>query len=138
VVSGGLDRSCFTGSELWLLFDCRAENVLCSPPVVGFPMLARAEGGRIEALLAILLAALGGLADVDVTFRVGGLIGSRLGDWLFLSLSSGSGSFTLFSPGSRVDSRVILVPPSEGLRRERDRKGTVAMSSLPSWVECRY
>jgi hypothetical protein len=69
-------------------------------------MLARAEGGRVETLLTTLFAALGGLADVDdeleVKFRVGGLTGSRLGDWLPLSLGLGSGSLTLFSfsPGS--------------------------------------
>lgn len=129
VVSGGLDRSCLTGSEFWLLLDCRVENALWSPPVVGLPMLARAEGGRIEALLTILLPALGGLVDVDVIFRAGGRIGSRLGDWLLLSLGRGSGSFTLFSSGSWADSRVFLVPASAGLRRDRDREGTVAMSS---------
>jgi hypothetical protein len=79
-VRGGLDRSCLTGSELWVLLDCRVEYDLCRPPVVGLPILARAEGGRIEALLTTLLAALGGPVDVDVIFRVGGLIGSRLGD----------------------------------------------------------
>ena len=98
-VSGGLERSCLTGSELWLLFDCRVENDRCRAPVVGRPMLARAEGGRVEALLTTLLAALGGLTDavVVVEFLVGGLIGSRLGDWLPLSLGRGSGSLTLSS-----------------------------------------
>jgi hypothetical protein len=105
-VSGGLERSCLTGSDIWLTFDCRVENDRCSPLLVGLPMLARAEGGRVETLLTTLFAALGGLADVDdeleVKFRVGGLTGSRLGDWLPLSLGLGSGSLTLFSfsPGS--------------------------------------
>jgi hypothetical protein len=135
-VSGGLERSCLTGSEIsrWLTFDCRVENDRCSPLLVGLPMLARAEGGRVETLLTTLLAVLGGLADVDdeleVKFRVGGLTGSRLGDWLPLSLGLGSGSLTLlsFSPGSWADARVYLVPVSAGLRSERDLVGTVDIS----------
>lgn len=80
VVSGGLERSCLTGSVLWLVLDCRFEDDLCSPPVVGLPMLARGGGTHIEALLAVVLAALGGLADVDVILRDAGLMGSRLGE----------------------------------------------------------
>lgn len=105
-VSGGLERSCLTGSEIWLTFDGRVENDRCGPLLVGLPMLALVDGGRVDTLPTTLLAALGGLADVDdevdVKFRVGGLTGSRLGDWLLLSLGLGSGSFTLlsFSPGS--------------------------------------
>lgn len=63
-------------------------------------MLARADGGRIEALLAILLPALGGLVDVEVIFRAGGFMGSRLGEWLALSVERGSGSRTPISGGS--------------------------------------
>lgn len=97
--------------------------------------MARAEGGRIEALLATLLAALGGLVDVEVVFRVGGLIGSRLGDCLPLSVDRGSGSFTPLSLDSRADGREYLVPGSAGLRRERVREGTVAISALLGYLE---
>ena len=105
-------------------------------------MLARAEGGRVETFVTTLLAALGGLADADagidveadVKFLVGGLIGSRLGDWLPLSLLRGSGNFTLLaslSPGSGARegavARVSLEPASDGLRSERDRGGAEAI-----------
>jgi hypothetical protein len=43
-------------------------------------MLARGGGTHIEVLLAVVLAALGGLADVDVILRVACLMGSRLGE----------------------------------------------------------
>jgi hypothetical protein len=132
LVSGGLDRSCFTGSVPWLTFECRFEADLFSPPVVGLPMLARAEGGRIEALPTTLLAALDGLADVDGTFGVEGLIGSRLGDCLPLCVDGGSGSRTLFSLGSCAEDRVSLVSASAEFRRDRFREGTVDMSALLS------
>jgi hypothetical protein len=134
LVSGGRDRSCLTGSVLWLTFECRFEDDLLSPPVVGLPMLARAEGGRIKALLTTLLAALGGLADVDRTLGAEGFIGSRLGDCLPLYVDGGSGSRTLFSLGSCAEDRVSLVSASAGFRRERDREGIVDMSALLSYL----
>lgn len=51
VVRGGLDRSCLTGSVLAaVVFDIRFEEDLCNPLVVGFPVLTREGGGRIDPL----------------------------------------------------------------------------------------
>jgi len=63
-VRGGLERSALTGSVLEPVaaFETRFEDDLCSPPVAGLLILARAGGGRIEELEVTLSVALGGLA----------------------------------------------------------------------------
>jgi hypothetical protein len=80
-VSGGLDRSFFTGSESMVGggLGWRPEDDLCNPLVVGLLMFAREAGGRVEALLITLPAALGGRETVD-ELREGGFTGSLLGD----------------------------------------------------------
>lgn len=136
VVIGGRDRSCLTGSVLWLVLGGRVEAVLCNPPVVRLPMLARAAGGRSEEALlerlAMLPVELGGLVVADETFRVEGLMGSRLGEeGLFLSVfDRGSGSRVLFLSVEIGPSRVLV---SAGLRRERVRGGTFDMFSQ-RWI----
>lgn len=117
-VSGGLDRSFFTGSESVTGggFGWRPVG-LCNPPVVGLLMFARDGGGRIEALLIALPVALGGRDRVE-TLRGGGL-GSRLGDWPVLSTRE----TVLPSLGSVAD-RSYLLPASAGLRRDRVLEGS--------------
>lgn len=80
VVSGGLERSFFSGSMFEGGLGWRVEEDLCKAPVVGLPMLARGGGGGIEeALLTKLPVELGGREDT-VARRVVGLTGSRLED----------------------------------------------------------
>jgi hypothetical protein len=123
-VSGGLDRSFFTGSESvgGTGFGRRPEVDLCKPPVVGLLMFARGGGGgRIEALLITLPVELGGREMV--VLRVGGL-GSRLGDWPVLSARE----TLLLSLSSRA-LRSYLLPTSAGLRRDRVLDGRADMLS---------
>lgn len=124
-VSGGLDRSFFTGSESvgGTGFGRRPEVDLCKPPVVGLLMFARegGGGGRIEALLITLPVELGGREMV--VLRVGGL-GSRLGDWPVLSARE----TLLPSLGSRAVCSYLL-PASAGLRRDRVLEGRADMVS---------
>lgn len=121
-VSGGLDRSFFTGSDSVVGggFGRRPEDDLCNPPVVGLLMFAREGGGRIEELLITLALALGGRETVDI-LRVGGL-GSRLGDWPVLSARK--------TALPSLDSMAVcwyLLPASAGLRRDRVLEGRADM-----------
>jgi hypothetical protein len=87
-------------------------------------MFAREGGGRIEGLPTALPAELDGLEDVDMGFRVEGLTGSRLGDWLLVSIDFDSPCRALLSIDSAIGGRpYLLLPVSAGLRNERVREG---------------
>jgi len=122
-VSGGLDRSFFTGFEsvVGAGLGRRPEDDLCNPPVVGLLIFAREEVGRVAALLITLPVALGGREIVDV-LRVGGLIGRRLGDWPVLCDREAG----LTSLGSTAVLSYLL-PASAGLRRDRVLEGMADM-----------
>lgn len=80
-VSGGLERSTFTGSVL-VLAETRVDEVLCSPPaaVAGLiDTLFRFEGGRIDMLEDMFSLALGGFAYIETGLAVL-TVGSREGD----------------------------------------------------------
>jgi hypothetical protein len=79
-VRGGLERSCLTGSVLATVFEPWFDDDLCSPPVVGLPILARCGGGRIDTSLIALPVKLRDLEEDDGGFREVGFTGNRLGD----------------------------------------------------------
>jgi len=131
-VTGGRERSCFTGSvvcEAGLPLRPLVEGRRCNSVVTGLLTPARVEGGLIEGLLGMLALELGGRVTVDV-LRVGRLtVGRRLGDWLLRVVGAGL-RIILLSLGSAVVDLPGLLPFSAGLRSERVREGNVDIAAL--------
>jgi len=127
-VTGGRERSCFTGSvfEAGLPLRLLVEGRLCNSVVAGLPTFARVDGGFIEGLWVMLPLEMGGCESVEVLRVV--TVGRRLGDWLLLSAAAGR-RMELLSLESTFD-LLYLLPFSAGLRSERVREGIVDMAAM--------
>lgn len=130
-VTGGRERSCFTGSvvfEAGLPLRLLVEGRRCNSVLPGLPAFARVEGALIEGLLGMLALEIGGRVTVDVLRVMRLTVGRRLGDWLLRVAGAGFRTI-LLSLESAVFNLPVL-PFSAGLRSERVREGIVDIAAL--------
>lgn len=134
-MTGGRERSCFTGSvfEEGLPLRLLVEGRLWRSVVAVLLVFARVEGGFMEDLVDALSVELGGRDIVEVLRVVRLMVGRRLGDWLLLSAVAGRRIVAFFSESTVVVLPYLLpllLPFSEGLRRDRVREGIVDMAAM--------